>query len=61
MKTEKLNFKSIKNVLSKAEMKKIMAGSGGNGSGCYVSAGPGGCPNGGICTPDFGGNHGTCQ
>lgn len=30
MKTEKLNLKSIKNVLSRAEMKKIMAGSGGS-------------------------------
>jgi len=29
MKTEKLSLKSIKNVLSRAEMKKIMAGSGG--------------------------------
>lgn len=33
MKTEKLNLKSIKNVLSRAEMKKIMAGSGGGGTG----------------------------
>lgn len=31
MKTEKLNLKSIKNVLSRAEMKKVMAGSGGSG------------------------------
>ncbi|MGZ3998997.1 MAG: hypothetical protein ACXVIY_00110 [Mucilaginibacter sp.] len=38
MKTQKLNLKSIKNVLSRAEMKKITAGSGG---------GPGG--GGGIC------------
>ena len=29
---EKLSLKSIKNVLSRAEMKKIMAGSGG---GCF--------------------------
>ena len=29
MKTEKLDLKSIKNVLSRTEMKKIMAGSGG--------------------------------
>jgi hypothetical protein len=28
MKTKKLNLKSIKNVLSQAEMEKIMAGSG---------------------------------
>ena len=39
MKTEKLSLKSIKNVLSRAEMKKIMAGSGGGGNG----GGPGGC------------------
>ena len=31
MKKEKLSLKNIKNVLSKAEMKKIMAGSGGCG------------------------------
>jgi hypothetical protein len=30
MKTEKLSLKSIKNVLSRAEMKKIMAGSSGD-------------------------------
>jgi hypothetical protein len=32
MKTEKLNLKSIKNVLSRAEMKNIMAGSGSSSS-----------------------------
>ena len=32
MKTEKMSFKNIKDVLSRDEMKKIMAGSGG-GSG----------------------------
>ena len=42
MKTQKLNLKSIKNVLSRAEMKKIMAGSGGGG-GCDV--------NGVACAP----------
>jgi hypothetical protein len=34
MKPKKLNFANIKNVLSRAEMKKIMAGStGGSGGG----------------------------
>jgi hypothetical protein len=33
MKKEKLNLGSIKNVLSRAELKKIMAGSGGQ---CYL-------------------------
>lgn len=30
MKTQKLNLRSIKNVLSRQEMKQIMAGSGGS-------------------------------
>jgi hypothetical protein len=37
MKTEKLSLKGIKNVLGRADLKKIMAGSGGGnlgGSGC---------------------------
>jgi hypothetical protein len=29
MKSKKLNFKNIKDILSRAEMEKIMAGSGG--------------------------------
>jgi hypothetical protein len=33
MKTQKLNLRSIKNVLSRSEMKTIMAGSGGGGGG----------------------------
>ena len=33
MKTQKMNFKNIKDVLSRDEMKEIMAGSGGTGSG----------------------------
>ena len=38
MKTEKLSLKGIKNVLNRAELKKIMAGSGGPCNTC----GPGG-------------------
>jgi len=34
MKIEKMSLKSIKNVLSRAEMKKIMAGSSGGGCSC---------------------------
>jgi hypothetical protein len=34
MKSEKLSLKGIKNVLSRAELKKIMAGSGGGCTGC---------------------------
>jgi len=34
MKTVKINFKSMKNALSKNEMKKIMAGSNGNNMCC---------------------------
>jgi hypothetical protein len=52
MKKEKLSQKSIKNVLSRAELKKIMAGSGG---GCtenaYCGAG-----HAFVCCPDQ-----TCQ
>jgi hypothetical protein len=48
MKTEKLSLKGIKNVLSRAELKKIMAGSGGCSCGvgaaiccqCYSVSGP---------------------
>lgn len=35
MKTLKMNFKNIKSVLSRDEMKKVMAGS--NGGGCVSS------------------------
>ncbi len=40
MKTEKMSLKSFKNALNRAEMKKIMAGSGGgcNGGGCHIDA-----------------------
>lgn len=50
MKTEKLSLGNIKNKLSRAEMKKIMAGSGfnccmcfGGGGGYFVSMPPNGC------------------
>jgi hypothetical protein len=49
MKTEKLSLKSIKNVLSRAEMKTIMAGSDGGGGG--TGGGSGGCPNYGYAIP----------
>jgi hypothetical protein len=39
MKPEKLSLKGIKNVLSRGEMKQVMAGSGGDGG----SGGGGGC------------------
>ena len=53
MKTEKMSFKNIKDVLSREEMKGIMAGSGGGSCGnctvpgytsvaCYSGAGSGG-------------------
>jgi len=60
MKTEKLSLKGIKNVLSRAEMKKIMAGSGsdGCGNGCYSDAY---CPFCGRCVSSFGTSFGTCQ
>ncbi|MDB4903000.1 MAG: hypothetical protein JWQ63_2281 [Mucilaginibacter sp.] len=47
MKTEKMSLKGIKNVLSRAEMKKIMAGSGGcgtNGNVCCQCTGNWGYP-----------------
>ncbi|HVW12401.1 MAG TPA: hypothetical protein VHB54_01180 [Mucilaginibacter sp.] len=69
MKKDKLSLKGIKNVLSRDEMKMIMAGSGsggpggsgGCGQGCYLNAGPLGCPNCGTCVSLFGTNAGTCQ
>jgi hypothetical protein len=61
MKTEKLSLKSIKNVLSRAEMKKIMAGSGGFcipilGS-CNIGTGV--CCTGLVCNPFTG--PGICE
>jgi len=37
MKTEKMSFKNIKDVLSRDEMRVIMAGSGGGGTTCSVT------------------------
>jgi hypothetical protein len=62
MKKEKLNLQSIKNVLSREELKKIMAGSGmcaGIGGICNINAGMTCCDwtfcnNNGICQPCFG-------
>lgn len=34
MKTRKMSLSNIKDVLSREELKMIMAGSGGSGSGC---------------------------
>jgi len=42
MRTEKLSLKNIKNVLSRSEMKRVMAGSGG-----------GGCNYGSACNLPF--------
>lgn len=68
MKTEKMSFKNIKDVLSRDEMKGIMAGSGGGGSCtsciaggisyyCAYSAGIGGRPA--ECTCSSSGSNGT--
>jgi hypothetical protein len=43
METKKLNFKIIKNALSRIEMKKIMAGSDSGNPGGGGSGGSGGC------------------
>lgn len=48
MMKERLNLKSIKNVLSRDELKKIMAGSTGGGGG---TGGSGGCQNMGLAIP----------
>ena len=42
MKTKSLSFESIKNALSREELKEIMAGSGSGGGG--GGGGGGGCP-----------------
>jgi len=47
MKTEKMSFKNIKDVLSRDEMKGIMAGSG-SGIVCVYSVGP--VVTGGACS-----------
>lgn len=70
MKTEKLSLKAIKNALSRAEMRKITAGSGTGGGGncipldnpcCYNNCGEGALQCcGGACWPDGPGNTGLC-
>ncbi len=58
MKTEKMSFKNIKDVLSRDEMKSIMAGSGGGGATCS------GCVAGGIsytCGTDTVGGRTICS
>ena len=61
MKIKKLSLDSVKNVLSRAELKKIMAGSGGGcgalGQACYYNA-PSCCP-GLYC--NFGPLSGSCE
>jgi hypothetical protein len=47
MKKEKLSLGNIKNALSRAELRNIMAGSSGSGGG----GGGGGCPNLGLAIP----------
>jgi len=67
MKKEKLNLKGIRNVLSRNELKEIMAGSGGGGGACderpcmgtvyicydvmCVGARRISCSHSGICSP----------
>jgi hypothetical protein len=62
MKIEKMSFEGIKNVLSRAEMKKIMAGSGGCNSGyaqCYSNVA---CCPGATCLPGpLPGGAGSCS
>jgi len=49
MKTQKLNLKSIKNVMSRDEMRKIMAGSGSGPGGCAIYGQQCGGPSGDAC------------
>jgi hypothetical protein len=42
MKIEKVSFKNIKDILSRDEMKNIMAGCGGGNGACTNCAGAGG-------------------
>jgi hypothetical protein len=63
MKKEKLSLKSIKNVLSREELKKIMAGSG---PCVYPSQTCGGNSGISCCSPytcvgGYGGSTGVCQ
>jgi hypothetical protein len=55
MKTEKMSFKNIKDVLSRDEMKGIMAGSGSGGR-CGICLG---APGGGYCHRS--GSGGSCK
>jgi hypothetical protein len=64
MKTEKMSFKNIKDVLSRAEMKMIMAGSGKTCTSCYAQGIAYHCeyesgPRGAFCTCSVSGNDGT--
>jgi len=77
MQTQRMSLASIKNVLSRAEMRKIMAGSGPScglpacicvdDPCCYPAPGEGGCPvgpgccSGHYCWPDDEGSGGLCQ
>jgi len=62
MKKEKLSLKNIKNVLSKAEMKKIMAGSGGcGGVNDHCGSGWGDCCGGLCCGPGNAYGEGVCN
>jgi hypothetical protein len=70
METKKLSLSGIKNVLSRAELKKIMAGSGGVGSAyCIGSTGSWYYPSGPVsysqCSQDIttycSSGHGGCN
>jgi hypothetical protein len=55
MKIEKMTLKGIKNVLSRSEMKKIMAGSSGGGGRCDTAQCPDfNCCSGLVCCSDSG-------
>lgn len=55
MKKEKLSLNGVKSALSRAEMKKIMAGSGGTCAGYEQTCGAPGQPGGNFppCCPGF--------
>ncbi|MEB0280871.1 MULTISPECIES: hypothetical protein [unclassified Mucilaginibacter] len=57
---QKLDFKSVKNMLSKNELKNIMAGSGGSGGGSFPCAGCG-QQNGYWCSGTIPGCGFTCS
>jgi hypothetical protein len=70
MKFEKLSLASVKNVLSRAELRKIMAGSGappppppgggGGGGGGGSAGGGGGSNSGNPCFTGFACTSGVC-